>query len=31
MIVYGIVALLLRDLIDWLSGESSGESAETAR
>jgi uncharacterized protein YggT (Ycf19 family) len=31
MIVYGIVALVLRDLIDWLSGESSGGSAETAR
>jgi uncharacterized protein YggT (Ycf19 family) len=31
MIVYGIVALLLRDLIDWLSGASSDGSAETAR
>jgi uncharacterized protein YggT (Ycf19 family) len=31
MIVYGIVALALRDLIDWLSGASSDGSAETAR
>ena len=31
MIVYGIVALLLRDLIDWLSRAGSDASAETAR
>jgi uncharacterized protein YggT (Ycf19 family) len=31
MIVYGIVALLLRDLIDWLSRADSDASAETAR